>query len=275
MAPWDHRRVAPSRWFQGCPVFQSSAADMQWTVDRGLLREVITVDCMPDFAPWISSRQLGVRLHLLGYCTLNLPALPGSTSVQLLWLLLDQILQVGPEDVAIYWGDLPLLRPERHLAAYDLPEDVDLQVLAHVSGARRLHMHWGLIDMNMFVGPGCLMEQVRRAVAFQLGVNPLQVILSMGSEQLLGGVTCDSLLPESWVEVGVRSCPTTLLCDVCAARTVAASLCHACGRCVCRSHRYLCCSCQQFLCVHCSTGHACCNLRAPVFGSIEWWPCAV
>ena len=269
MLPWERRRWAPTRWFADCPDFRSAADDVERTVEAGLLRNIITADQLPDFAPWSSLREFRICLHVFDTCTWVLPSVPGRTSTQFLWLLVEQTLCLGPEDVGICWGELELLRPERSLAAYDLPADVDLRVWAHAPDAFRIHFQWTLIGMHMYVSPGWPLERVRRTVAFQLGVNPHQVRMQGDGQELLGGMRCDVLLPESLITVHVHGCPDSFNCDVCISSTLAASLCQTCGRSVCCRHRYQCRSCLQFVCTYCCARHACLQVTQPLL-ALMW-----
>lgn len=239
-------------------------------MQNGLHRSLVTANQLPDLAPWSSLRELCIHLHVLDTCTCVLLCVPGRASTQLLWLCIEQLLQMGPEDVCIYWKDLPLLRPERSLAAYDLPANVELQVQEHAADAFRLHLQWGVVGMRMYVNPDWLLEQVRRSVAFQLGIHPHQVTLHLHGEELMGGRRCSTVLPESLVTVRLLGFPDSLNCDICADPVLATSLCPACGRGACCAHRHQCRGCLQFVCARCSIDHVCLQLTRTVVGHIFW-----
>ncbi|CAE7258226.1 unnamed protein product [Symbiodinium natans] len=270
MLPWEHRRAAPSHWFAECPAFSSSAEESDWTIEGGFHLDIITANQLPDFASWASLRHLRLCLHIPDVCDYTMPSVPGKVSTQLLWMLVDSALQLGPEDVGIYWKDLALLRAEKSLAAYDLPNDVQLCVRAHEPEAFRLHLHWGLVGMSMYVCAHWLLEFVRRTVAFQLGAHPHQVTLKFGGLELLGGARCEVLRPEALVTVQLLGSPDSFRCDLCTLPGLAASLCQDCGRGACCMHRTQCRACQQFVCSHCSSGHACMRVTEPIVVNVQW-----
>ena len=266
MLPWEQRGAAPSKWFVDLCGSSNTSDDVDRTLERGLHRRPVSINELPDFSSWQPTSYLRLRLLLPNDTAYVFPSLPSKISVQVLWLLLAGY--HSPEDATMAWGGLALLRPERSLAAYSLPSQVDLWLWVHSEDAFSVLVVWKMIRFSAYVRPAWPVENLRKTIAFQIGVHPHQLSMKVDGAQLMGGTSCGSMSPGTVIVTHIHGFPQSFDCELCPRRREAISLCNDCGRTTCCAHRRQCAGCQQLVCVNCRERHRCMRITEPIEGQV-------
>ena len=265
MMPWELRKARPHDIGSHHP--EASARE---STARCFFRpHLVSVNELPDFAaPINEAATCKLVIQVCGEVLCCLPTVPTNIRIGQLMRLLDLAAPWSSSHGVLCWKHLPLLRPERTLAAYGLPATAALHLEPRRPDSYPIRLVWQILDFTMHVLAQWPIEKVRKAAAFQLGVVPLQVTLHCSIGQLFGKQQCSDIPTSDWLHIRLTPRSTlslALLCDIRACARYATTTCSFCNRLLCRRHASNCECCTLALCDGCQPYHSCLNLLPIVY----------